>query len=97
MGDLDGDWVIGALLVGANEVGLLVLGDREGMREGLPVIGAIEGCFEGISVTGDTEGCVVVGIDVVGASVPEQDPTSIHFSCHKPNEDAGSKANPLQS
>ena len=89
--------MIGALLIGANEVGLLVLGDREGIREGLPVIGDIDGCFEGISVTGDIEGCVDVGIDVVGSSVPEQDPTSIHFSCHKPNKEAGSKAKPPQS
>lgn len=97
MGNLEGDWVIGALLVGANEVGLLVFGDFEGIREGLPVIGFIDGCFEGISVTGDIEGCVDVGIDVVGSSVPEQVPTSIHFSCHKPNEEAGSKAKPPQS
>ena len=89
--------MIGALLIGANEVGLLVLGDLEGIREGLSVIGLIDGCFEGISVIGDIEGCVDVGIDVVGASVPEQEPTSIHFSCHKPNEEAGSNANPLQS
>lgn len=33
VGDLDGDLVIGALLIGANEVGLLVLGDLEGTRE----------------------------------------------------------------
>ena len=87
---------MGALLIGANEVGLLLLGDLEGIREGLPVIGFIEGCFEGIPVTGDIEGFIVVGIDVVGASVPEQEPMSIHFSCHKPNEEAGSNAKPPQ-
>ena len=88
--------MIGVLLIGANEVGLLVFGDLEGMKKGF-IDGCFDGCFEGISVTGDIEGCVDVGIDVVGSSVPEQDPTSIHFSCHKPNEEAGSKANPLQS
>lgn len=67
------------------------------------------GCVVGDAVTGETLGVEVlgdnegwrdgnrVGIKVVGDVDPEQEPTTSHFSCHKPNDDPGSNANPEQS
>ena len=61
---------------------------------------AVTGEVLGEKVLGDKEGWRDgngVSINVVGASVPEQEPTTFHFSCHKPYDDPGSNAKPPQS